>query len=178
MRLPSDAEAQADAGDHCCQTAHHADGRDNTVLAAADVKIAAAARRVGCRQVASQHIGDRHPHLVARAGVADHWTDDVALRAPAVEGMDRANRRRFFARPEPCLRDHPLPHPALQGYVVQAEAHQPGVERQQSFHAERLDAASPFGIPVDRLAVTLHDLQIRFPVDVFRGIERGIPTHR
>ena len=74
--------------------------REHPVSVIAYVKITAVCRRVRRAEVSAQHIGHRHPHLMARSSVSDHRGNEVALAAAvsAIERMNGTDRSGFFAQ--------------------------------------------------------------------------------
>ena len=114
-RLPSIAKRQRHACHDRHTRTHVADRLYDPRREVADVQITTGARRVGGGEIPTEHVRQRHPHHVQGTGVADHRANDVPI---GVEGAHGADRHCFFARAEPCLRDHTGAYPALQADVV------------------------------------------------------------
>ena len=83
------AHGERDPGHHGRAVAHDADGRQDAAREVAVVAVAAARWAVGGAHVGPEHVRHRHAHLVAGAGVTDHWRDHVAHRR-RVEARARA----------------------------------------------------------------------------------------
>ncbi len=170
------AKREAVPRDHRCQAAHHANRCDNAVGATADVQIASGIPRILRGQVALQHVGDAHPHLVAGTGIADHRAHHVTVGPLALERVHRPDRRRLLAGTQPRLRDHTLPDPTFERDIVETKAKQASVEREELLCGERLDRAAPLRVPLDRRLVTPRHFGVRRPVDIFRRIEGRVAS--
>src|SRR2546425_763556 len=173
-RLTLDLEGQRDPRDHRHHVAHVRDRLQHAVGEGADMKVAPGARRIGGGEVGAQHVGDRHPHLAARRGVADHRRDDVFA---ALERLHRPDRGRFFAGAQPRLRDDAGADPALQLDVMQPGPQQAAVHLELGVARQPAHDCGTLGICFDGGAERLHEGGIRFPIDVLRWVERGEPLH-
>src|SRR3989475_5347959 len=140
----------------------------------ADVEVASGARRVRGGEISAQHVGDRHPHLAARCGVANHWRHNVFA---AFERVHRPDRRRFFAGPQPRLGEDSGADPALQLDVVQPGPQQAAIKLELGVGSQGGHDPGALGIRFDGRAERAYQRGIRFPVDVLRWVERGEPLH-
>ncbi len=139
-----------------------------------DVQIAAAARRVRRREIGAQHVGDRHPHLAAGRGVADHRREDVDAALERVHGPDGG---RFLSGPQPGLGNDAGADPALQLDIVQACAQQAAIKLELGVGSQGGYDPGALGIIFDRGSECPDQRGIRLPVDVLRWVEGGEPLH-
>ena len=165
---------QADTGEDRHQIGHQAVRRDDTERGIAGVQVPAAGDLIAGPQIGLEHLRHRHPHFVTGAGVADHRADLVALE----ERMHAADRHRLLARSEPRFGDDPLPDPALESDVVQAEPDHPLVQPDQLTRSEPFGHGASAGVPAHRRAVLLHHCRVRLEVDVLRRIVEWVALHR
>jgi hypothetical protein len=87
--------------------------------------------------------------------------------------MYRAHRRGLFSGAQPRLGDDALAYPALEHDVMEPGAQKSGVEREPGLAFQRLDDAGSLRILRPGFWIRADQRGIRFPVDVFRGIEGG-----
>ena len=111
---------------------------------------------------------ERQPHHVAGAGIADHR--DHHVQRP-VQGGDTAHRHGFLADAEPRLADDPLPHPALEPYVLQPGEKEVPVEAEESVGPEPLHPGVAPGILLYPAPVVPHQNRVRPPVPVLGRVE-------
>ena len=175
-RLAAVPKRQSDTGDDHHARPHVADGLDDPRGQVTDMKIPSAAGRVGCGQVSSEHVGQRHAHHMERAGVPDHRTNHVDI---GVERPHGAYRHGLLTRPEPGFRDDARVHPALQADVVQARSEEIIVEREQIVLGETRYDLGLSRVGLERELKGLDEPRIRDPVDVLgAGRTPGIASWR
>ena len=80
------------------------------MLEGTHVQVASPTRRVGRREVGTQHIGDGHAHLATGRGIADHRRDNIPAALQRVHGPHGG---RLLARSEPRLGEDTGADPAL-----------------------------------------------------------------